>query len=300
MAFAHIQKLARLKLQNMTILANSNNNSDGGNSSLPIVWWKAPSDIALFCVVIVTDSGKSLTAAKVINSTWGRYCDKLIFASNHNVSEYIGEDMLLQLEKYPEESSFNLFPKVHQIWRKVYDLYGDSADWFLKADDDSFIIVPNLKHYLWDQWKSDPVTPRFAGRRFKEQGRVDLMFNQGGAGYVLNKPALRKLATCMHANEGYCLYRNGAEDVGIAGCMKYLGIDLVDTQDEFGRERFNAHTLESLFDPNIHSEDRQDWYDSLSLNLEKFEGCCSRQIISFHWLKPEDLRRYFYMFYLVE
>jgi glycoprotein-N-acetylgalactosamine 3-beta-galactosyltransferase len=306
-AMLQARALIDAKMQNLTNFQSENNptrlNLTSGES---IPYWAARNfnnseEIRLLCVLMITNQSDSIEAAILINSTWGAYCDILIFASNDMLPERFREQWL-EIKKYPEESSFNLFPKAHQIWGLVYERYRDKADWFLKADDDSFVVVPNLKQYLWKHFSfntSVQTTPRFVGRRFKEQGDPNLNFNQGGASYVVNRAGLEKLGKAFIENTGYCTYRNGAEDVGVAGCLKWLGVLPEDTRDELGRERFNSHSLESLFNPDIHDAHR-DWYDDLSYNLEKFEGCCSREIISFHWLKPFDLRKYFYAFYRVQ
>ena len=61
----------------------------------------------------------------------------------------------------------------------------DEADWFLKADDDTYTIVENLRFLLEDKNSSAPV---YFGHKFKPY--VDQGYFSGGAGYVLSKEAL--------------------------------------------------------------------------------------------------------------
>lgn len=46
----------------------------------------------------------------------------------------------------------------------VYETYGQEYDWFLKADDDTYVIVENLRRLLQPL---DPDKPLYLGYRFK-------------------------------------------------------------------------------------------------------------------------------------
>jgi hypothetical protein len=76
-----------------------------------------------------------------------------------------------------------------QAFRYVYEHHKDDADWFMKADDDTYVILENLRYFLRDYKSSDPV---YFGHHFKtivKQG-----YYSGGAGYVLSKEALTRFA----------------------------------------------------------------------------------------------------------
>ena len=81
------------------------------------------------------------------------------------------------------------------LWKKtkaailyIYEHHFDDADWFMKADDDTYVIVDNLRHFLRDKNSSKPV---YYGHHYKAYIRQGYM--SGGAGYVLSKDALQKL-----------------------------------------------------------------------------------------------------------
>lgn len=92
-----------------------------------------------------------------IKQTWGRNCDKLIFASTLT-------DMNLGT------IGFNVTDSHDYIWTKqtmmmqyVYKNYWHHYDWFYKADDDTFAILENLRYTLAGYSTNDPI---FIGYKF--------------------------------------------------------------------------------------------------------------------------------------
>lgn len=68
--------------------------------------------------------------------------------------------------------------------------FRDEADWFMKADDDTYVIVENLRYMLESHNASKPI---YFGCKFKPYVRQGYM--SGGAGYVLSKEALKRFVT---------------------------------------------------------------------------------------------------------
>ena len=81
----------------------------------------------------------------------------------------------------------SLWCKTQQAFKYVYENHFDDADWFLKADDDTYVVVDNLRSFVADR---DPADPVYFGFNFKVHVRQGYM--SGGAGYVLSKEAVRR------------------------------------------------------------------------------------------------------------
>ncbi len=180
---------------------------------------------------VLTFPDRHATQAINVNNTWGRHVDDLLFMSTES---YPGLNIhILSLDGKSESRSL-LWRKVQLSWRAVYEKYiekassygidldSSSPDWFIKADDDSFFLIDNLRALLG---RYDPDTPYFLGRRFglrprrkmqqsrlrqrpphnnqgHQEGKGEVVddnipfsYNSGGAGYVLSRGALRLLGT---------------------------------------------------------------------------------------------------------
>ena len=197
-----------------------------------------------------------------VQATWGKRFDELLFVSEGNDSS-----VSLPIFAVAEELSGreHLTAKTMQAFDHVYTRYVNEIDWFMKADDDTYVIVENLRLFLSTQNTSEPV---IFGHHFKpnvnSQGYLS-----GGAGYVLSKEALRRFGTrpC-----GFCANDTGYEDVEMGDCMQKLGVIVGDSRDEFNRSRFHGYT------PDTHMEGKySDWYREMDFHGAKQVGILSKR-----------------------
>jgi hypothetical protein len=116
------------------------------------------------CCLILTAPNNYLTRAKAINETWAPRCDRYFF-----ISEYSPETMTREQINFTQQIPIapikeikagydHLTLKSTLAFLFVYENYFNDFDWFLKADDDTFLIIENLKAFLSEQNSSEPVT----------------------------------------------------------------------------------------------------------------------------------------------
>ncbi len=171
--------------------------------------------------------------------------------------EYTEPFPLLQPALHDIEIYDKLTDKVYKTFRDVYLRYND-FDWYLKADDDTFIFVDNLKKFLKDKNSTQPVTYGFDFKVIVDRG-----YHSGGAGYVLSNEALRRVGSKLVEDYKFCP-NSGVEDVDVAKCLRKVSVYPGKSIDEMGRERFHP------FDVGTHLMGGfPDWYFQYATNPVK-------------------------------
>ena len=195
--------------------------------------------------------------AQHVRNTWGKRCNILLFISS------VKNDSFPTVGLNISEGREHLTAKTMMAFRYVYENYFDKADWFMKADDDTYVILENLRYFLSGE---SPDAPIYFGHHFKtivKQG-----YFSGGAGYTLSKEALRRFGE-NGQNGTICRQDGGAEDAEFGKCMQNLGVKVGNSTDVLGRSRFHC------FDPETHLHGGYpNWYyqyDAHGANKVSFE-----------------------------
>ena len=116
------------------------------------------------CCLVSTTPKHFLTRARAVNATWGTRCDKLLF-----ITEYLNANMTLEQKEFAQQLPIapieNIAVGYDRLTQKsilaflfVYKNYYNDFDWFIKADDDTYLIMENLKDFLRKQDTSKPIT----------------------------------------------------------------------------------------------------------------------------------------------
>ncbi|XP_046362295.2 glycoprotein-N-acetylgalactosamine 3-beta-galactosyltransferase 1-like [Haliotis rufescens] len=237
--------------------------------------------VRLLCWVMTMPSNFK-KKARYVRETWGKRCDVLLFFSS------VENKALSVIGLNVSEGRSHLTDKTYHAFRYVYKHYFNQADWFLKADDDTYVIVDNLKFYLSKFDKNQGLYFGATFSRVTPQG-----YNSGGAGYVLSKEALKKFGE-RGSNNTACPFERGVEDVAMGLCMFNLGVKLVNTLDKKNKTRFHA------YNPLTHMEAGDKYLNSFSAYGYRTGAMNISDLpLTFHYIQGRNMKAMeFYLYHV--
>ncbi|KAG4072000.1 hypothetical protein HA402_010937 [Bradysia odoriphaga] len=224
----------------------------------------------------MTNPSNHQKKARHVMKTWGLRCNKLLFMSS-------SEDEEIHTIPLPvKEGRNNLWAKTKESFKYIYHNHLNEYDWFLKADDDTYVIVENLRFMLYPYAAEMPI---YFGCRFKPYVKQGYM--SGGSGYVLSREAVRRFVEVAIPDKTKCRQDNdGFEDVEMGKCLETVHVVAGDSRDSVGRGRFFPISPDTQQIPIYGSGSDNVWFRKYSYYRMDDKDCCSGNAISFHYVTP--------------
>ncbi|XP_059471656.1 glycoprotein-N-acetylgalactosamine 3-beta-galactosyltransferase 1-like [Neocloeon triangulifer] len=248
---------------------------------------KAIADRMRILCWICTSATTQHSKAMHVKATWGRRCDKLVFISE------VEDNELPAVKVRSFGSKDGLWVKTIQAFKYIYNEFGNDYDWFLKADDDTYVIMENLRKLLLPY---KPQDPEYLGMHMKDiapQGYAT------GAAYVLSQEALKRLVTkAFEAKSAECPMLTNLiyEDVLLAQCLNMVGVYPGETRDSNGHYRFFHFDVETYVIGNMTAIG--DWYwVRVKWPHNEEHDHRTKHPIAFHHMSPDQIYLMEYFLY---
>ena len=135
---------------------------------------------------ILTDPKDLYPATASVRDTWIKRCNISLFISSASNLSF----PTLGVSVPPGRS--HLATKSRLAWTHIFTHYIHQADYFLKADSDTYVVVENLRSYLRGR---DCGRPEMFGHAFHLDKLPVDQYVSGGAGIVLSREAVIRLVT---------------------------------------------------------------------------------------------------------
>ncbi|XP_030379299.1 glycoprotein-N-acetylgalactosamine 3-beta-galactosyltransferase 1-like [Scaptodrosophila lebanonensis] len=242
--------------------------------------------VRIFCLVLTfpLQYGK---VVKAIRNTWARHCNKLLFFSSRTQRIYSNQTIALNVT----EGYDILWSKTKAAFKYVYEHHWHEADWFYKADDDTFAIISNMRYMLHNYRPDAPIYFGCNFNRYLKQG-----YMSGGAGYVLSREALRRFAL-WGLSSSNCTSSYPSEDYGMGSCLSYCNVTAGDSRDTQGRLRFFPLQIENFL--ITANRNKEFWIWDFMNYFPEFQGidCCSSYAISIHYTEYYQMYVFDYLIF---
>ena len=141
------------------------------------------------CCLIITRPTDLSIRARAVHETWGPRCDRHFFVVENFTNDNITSEQIDFIQQLPILSAGNtstgdrhLLQKVNVALLSAHEHYINDFDWFVKADDDTYIIVDNLRAFLAKQNATEPVTFGYHFKVNHSERRKPIVWNVLGDG----------------------------------------------------------------------------------------------------------------------
>lgn len=238
--------------------------------------------------IILTNNRRSSRAIKL---TWGSQCDSVRF---YGYSNFNDSSIPVSTISRTSVVSFSDFCSI------IFDLNHDLFHWIMLADDDTYVIVENLRRLLY---KFDHNNLVYLGRSIRAYAQ--LPYNTRDSGIVVSVEAFKfiqksviDMVTCK--THRYPLIGNvdRRTDIALAMILKKANCTPIDTRDQFGGARFLPLNPEKHLSPIRSNAIGPFWRYNIYPMLQG-PNCCSKTLITMPQITSTRIYFFHYLLHFV-
>uniref|UniRef100_A0A0N5BVB4 N-acetylgalactosaminide beta-1,3-galactosyltransferase n=1 Tax=Strongyloides papillosus TaxID=174720 RepID=A0A0N5BVB4_STREA len=246
--------------------------------------------VKVFCIVLTSKVNRE--RAILQKQTWIKRCNNYIFGSGEENKD------IPTFKAYHNDGYSFSFGKMKNTLRYVWKKYGNKYDWYIKADDDTYVVMENLRAFLLNE---DPNKHGYHGFRVAAGGKFDPhTYNSGGAGYVMSRRSVKELVEKGFSDSKYCRQTDEAfDDLEVGLCLEKLGAIPSKSLDSRDRVLFN------VLDPPRALSPAVDGFKQGFIAMAKFQYNTSMNAvadfpITFHYVRGEMMYALEFFLYHME
>jgi hypothetical protein len=239
----------------------------------------------ILCIFMTYSPNHVLAAAAA--ELWGSQCTGLVVYSNE-IDWNIPVTQLPSSTAYQENYN-HIFDKYKAVYMQTHQAYSKDFDYFFFGDDDTYVVVPNLFHFVQNNANIRQLSANgegvYAGRPIWNV-EYNLFYNAGG-GFLLNTIALESLTTGLETSS----YSGHIVDIYIADILRQYQIFAMDSRDEKLEHLFHHYSPEYVYEYTGEEEGGGNFYKYFSYGFVAGREGCSKDAIVFHKIIHADLMR---------
>nr|CDS29436.1 glycoprotein N acetylgalactosamine [Hymenolepis microstoma] len=173
----------------------------------------------------------------------------------------------------------------------IYENYGKKFAFFMKVQDNNYVIVENLRELLRTM---DSAKPLLIGRQMKADDGNTYVSEKSG--YVISRAGLEKLAAGIKGDIEACKMSDSPTEQVIGKCAEASGLEFIHAVDEKQLEVFHPFPPKDFFNKFVKEKyTGQTEYQPSQMN--EIITSCSDRSVSFFDVQDSYLYTLEYFFY---